>query len=497
MTTKKIVISSVLALLISLQAKAELVPQDQNLFERTHHRLNLVQQGFSFYYYTQADRIQILKDLFRSIELDYASLKLKEKNLHINFDQIQKDALAVEASIADTNIDLEQAVSNLDFLDRSRKIIALFQDTHFSINAVIEPNPIVLPFIITKAEGKYVVTGIYRKLMNYLTETVPAFSGITLGTEVVSIDGKPVAEAARALEPFINASSKAFLEQEALNGLTIRDFSFPDNPYCIVAFRKKDGTLNTLKFPWFHKRPARPDQALFFKEANFRGYDDLRLTWDANAKKWNTTGIGLENGDATNSLPELNSQEIFVDGNGKPVVKTGYILTDGRAFGVMQINSFIEATVIDNAKKQQHFLQVLKEFIKALEAQSVPLILDLRSNPGGNGTYPPALLSMLTEKGKTYSGYSSAFRLSRNIIQILDEDMGHLTMPEEMNGLTIEQTAQIIRESREKREYYSSAFSEGDITVDPEVGGYSQKVVALISPQCVSSCDITAFLLKT
>ena len=35
-----------------------------------------------------------------------------------------------------------------------------------------------------------------------------------------------------------------------------------------------------------------------------------------------------------------------------------------------------------------------------------------------------------------------------------------------------------------------------DIKADPEVGGYEQKVVALISPMCISACDGMGLLLK-
>ncbi|MGZ3693574.1 MAG: S41 family peptidase [Bdellovibrionota bacterium] len=492
---------ALLLLSLSSSAKSPAPAQttdDKNtsLFTRVNHRYQAVLQGVSFYYYTQADRVQIISEFLHSIESDYALLDIKAKRFNIDMDELKKQALADETAIRDTADEKEQASSNLQFLDRAKKLVALFQDTHFSAKARAPLNPTLLPFAIAKSEGKYIILGRYRKLMEYLAQKDPSFSEIELGQEVVSIDDLPIEKAIAALTPFISGSSQAFRESRAATALTFRDFAFPDRGYAIVGLKNKNGDVVKMKFPWFYRMPSRGDENLYFKERGFLQYDQLRMNWDEENNKWASKSIPLDNEDSIHSLPALTDKHEFNNQADDTIVKTGYVLRGGKAYAVLQINSFMESDVFDEKKNKISFLQALRAFINKIDSESTPLILDLRGNGGGNGKYPAALLSMLTED-KTYGGPTQALRVTRNSQELTDESTDHETVPEELKALSQEQLNKLLTDAIQDRDVHTAAFSTGDIQADPEVGGFSQKVVALLTPECISACDMTAFLLKS
>jgi hypothetical protein len=55
---------------------------------------------------------------------------------------------------------------------------------------------------------------------------------------------------------------------------------------------------------------------------------------------------------------------------------------------------------------------------------------------------------------------------------------------------------QSIRSAREAREDFTAAFVDGPLLPAPEVGGYAGRVVALVSPGCMSVCERLAGLVR-
>lgn len=469
---------------------------ETSLFTRVSSRYQAVLQGVSFYYYTQADRLQILTELFHSVELDYSLLEMKANRFRLDLADMKRQALAEETAIADTSDEGEQAAANLRFLDRAKKIVATFQDTHFRLRGRVRPGAVLLPFKIAKAEGKYIVSARYTKLMAFLALTEPAFSEVELGQEVVSIDGMPVEQAKTALAAYISASSEGARELDAVAALTFRSFAYPEQAYSIVGLRAKNGSITKLKVPWSYGMPSRGDLNRYLKDRGFFRFDELQLAWDEEKKEWKAKGITLDNEEAFRGLPPLAQEEKFFDGYKETVVKTGYLINGGKAYAVLQINSFHEKEVVSAKDEKLKFLSVLRKFIKKAERAGTSLILDLRVNGGGNSSYPSALLSMLAPKGSIYAGPTGSFRMTRYAQAIIDQHLDREMIPEVLKGLTEEEMRKLFADAVRNKDAYTAAYSTGDIQTDPEVGGFSQKVVALISPECVSACDMTAILLK-
>ena len=495
--------SAFLFFLLPLSSFALAAPQDPDpsasLFQRVSERYEQLQKGISFYYYSLDDRKQVLSELFRSIELDYAQLLLKIKTLGIDFDALKAKALAEEDSFGEAKDNLEKAKSNLLFLDRVNKIVATFQDTHFAISARQLVSPVVIPFKIAKTAGKYLVVSRYSKLLAYLALDDDSFQKIGLGDEVVSIDGVEPAKAVKQLEPYISASTELFRESRAIESLTMRNFALPEKSFAVVRFKKADGRTLSLKFPWMYRDTARGDQALFFKQLSFSPYEQLRISWDKDQKKWISSPPDLDNPSYMNSLPRLMEEHIFHGPKDKnAVLKIGYLLKNGMSYGVLQINSLMEDKVAEGDDKPGDFLAPIQTFIKVLQSVSSPLILDLRANPGGRLDYAEAVPATLLESGKSIPGEMMAFRITKNILSITDSKSKHRVQGEELKpGPTTEDIFRLINDATDAGKPYSAAYSTGDILPDPKVGGFTQKVVALVGPNCVSGCDIISMLLKS
>lgn len=479
-------------------AQEKILPDDPSipLFSRVSTRYRAVLEGVSFYYYTKADRLQILQEFFHSIESDYALLDLKKDVIGLDFEKLQRDALSVEAGIEEVGQPAEQALANLNFHDRIRKITAEFQDTHFSVRTKVTSNGTLIPFTVAEIDGKIVVVARYTKLMELFASEDEAFRKLEIGDEITAIDGRPVKEVRDSLLPYISASSSAYRATQATEALTFREFSLPTRPYAVVEIKHKDGSRRKLKFPWLYRQPARGDQAFYLKDRNFRRYDDLRREWNQDKKRWITKGIAQDKEEYYRTLPTLLEDKKFTDADETEVIiRTGNLIRQGRPYAVIQINSFSEAKVKRDGETVG-FLEPIRAFVKETEEKQIPLLIDLRSNPGGNARFPLALLGILTEKDKSYGGFSAALPVTRYMQQLTDQFSSGDTLPEELQGLGSEESREIFYAALRAKAPYTDSYTYGDVTTDSEVGGFSQKIVALISPRCISACDITSALLK-
>jgi hypothetical protein len=500
-------IVSLLALLTVASAPVSAAPLNEpgvraadsgkSLFQRVSNRYRAVLEGVSFYYLTQADRKQMLEDFFRAMEADYSLLELKEERIQLNYEALKAAAFAAEESNPNVSEERLQAEGNLAFYARMRKLVASFKDTHLSIRTRLALHPAILPIAVAEVEGKFIVANRYPKLLQLLADEDSAFGEIKLGDEVLSLDGVPIKEARNQLLPYQSASSDLARETYANQALTFRAFPLPSNPFVVVELKQSSGRVLKLKFPWFYRQPPRGDQAFYFKVNNFRRYDDLRMDWDSNKKKWTVTGMPPERSDFENSLPALLGEKKYTNPEKtETIIKTGFLLKEGKAIGVLQVNSFSEIK-LKIGERDLSFRDSLVEFVVEAKKANTPIILDLRSNPGGNSRLTSTLVSVLTEKEKTYSSHSSAYPITRYTQQLVDQFSGNRDLiPEEVSGLTTEQFRDLFYRALRARLPFTDSYSNPEISADEAVKGYGGKIVALIGPNCVSSCDITAALLK-
>ncbi len=470
-----------------------------SLFKRVERKyFTVAAHDAVFYYVSQADRVKIINEFFDAVTDQYSLLKIKQDRFHLNLDTLRAESIAQEKIIGDFETPVDRAQGNLEFYDRMRALVSQFQDTHFSVSPVQTMRPVLIPILLAKADGKYVINNTYPKLLSYLSlqSNSPAFSQIALGDEIISIDGHSVEDEINRLKPYISGSSDESRMQDALYAVTFRAFRFPANPTTTVVIKKKsDASLVRLTFPWLHRTMQRQDQALLFAFRGYRPYEDLRIEYDQLSEKWRLkdTPYLVESVEAT--TPKLIDEKRYDTDD--HVIRAGLLFKNSKLYGVLQIFTFGEPKVLNSDGKSIDFIDAIREVVSDFNAKKIPLILDLRSNPGGDGNLPPLVFGTLLPASQFRPGPTAALRVTRNAIQIVDESDSSTAQPTAGFGVDPQDYKHLIAVALRNNEEYTAAYSKNDITTDKIVGGFNQKIVTLISTNCVSACDITAALLST
>ena len=238
---KNISILAVLLMISSLmnsEAKAKLIDKINTNTKNHSIAVRDVYAGLKFNYLDKEDRLFILKDFFKTIELQYALLPLKKELIGLDYKKMKAEAIAMEESIEDFLLDAKdrkneevrerivflQASSNMDFSDRMTVLVAKFKDTHFSLQ-----DKVSRPFIYTgvrlfRIDGKIVVGSLEEKFLAMASKlSGHDLTVIKIGDEVISIDGIPVEEKVNEIKPYIAGSTEEFIDTQAVRALMLRN----------------------------------------------------------------------------------------------------------------------------------------------------------------------------------------------------------------------------------------------------------------------------------
>ncbi|MCX6119040.1 MAG: S41 family peptidase [Proteobacteria bacterium] len=471
--------------------------------------------GSGFLYIDSADRQKIIRDLKEMVIDNYTLLKVKSV-LGIVADptKLFDDAIAKEAQLeVSTNESFDQAKSNLQFLDRVRELIANFQDTHFSTNPIVARSGVLTGLSTENISGQIVVTAIQPAILAYAaSQSTDADSvrKIKVGLQIVSIDGVDAVAAASELKPFISSSTPQWRDYMAALYLSSRSFHLPEKSHVDFELKSSDGSTFKVRLPYFYRArgaSARKDELVYFAKVGIESIAKLQLQFSAETNRWlPSMPLGLVGYDLSAAPAGLIGETVWnsveEDGStGDITFRTGYILKQGQAFGVLQSFEYSSSEVSQEspgktAKNTKKFVEVVEDFVSELKSQNVPLILDLRNNGGGNPMNAIGMMAALARKDEVYPSTTRALRVTRIIRQMLEQiDQGKIP---DLNSYDYDETAlQEIRKAIASKSEYTSAFTlTSDIRASERVGGYDQKIIALITPNCISACDGMAILLK-
>ncbi len=476
-------------------------------------RVKDVYAGVRFHYLDQEDRIQILNELFRSIELEYALLIIKEKRIGLNFSDLKSRAINEERSVQSILLSTEsradqeiknkiailQAKSNLDFLDRVQKIIAEFQDTHFNVNERISRPMIYAGLRFRRVEGRIVLAAMdvkYKGLAENLSGT--DLSQIRLGDELVKIDGVGVEDKINQLKNYISGSTDEFRDSTAIRSLSLRNILYPARNFIVFEFKN----AGTFKLPIFANTPIgstpRLDALTYLKSIGVTLDTSLiSTTYDSNTKKWVESGLNFEGYSPWKLHANLKDLKEYKDDSGGPGLRTGYIFKNGKMYGVMQLLTFYTKNLTIN-NEAKPFVDAIRNFILELKENGAPLIFDLRLNGGGNGAFPTQVMSILAREGEVYGGSTSGFRMTSYIRNIEEPGLFQELVAEDITeGITIDDYSRMLDDAISNRKAHTPMFNFAPIFPDPKVKGFNNKIVALVTADCISACDKMASLLKT
>lgn len=461
--------------------------------------------GKSFYYYDKEDRVQILKEFYHGFKSNYALWDFKKRRVNVDGDLVVPTAIVVEGLIDDVKGEFPQALSNLQFLDRTVMLGATFQDTHFSIRPV-HARPVIFNGLRLKLVGKnkkVIISNVFDKVMamnKIKSKGNTSYEEIKLFDEVISIDGVAIHEAMSKIEKYVGGSSKYYREMRSADDLVIRSYKYPMKNYSDFELKNKDGKSYSVRLPWFFSdKKVRRDTTVFFDTVGYSEALDLRFAWDEKDRTWVEARSLAKRGYSSSSEPVgmVDVTDWKKDKGSVVAIRTGYILKNAKAYGIVQLFSFSVKDVV-NEEDEVEFVEVVRRFVKKLKEQGVPLIIDIRRNGGGSSDRARSIMKLIAKSDVVYPERTTAFKMTRKtrlFIQRWDaeddkySDIGNKTYWKNY--------IDNLYSALENEEHYSNVFAAGEgITADSEVGGFENKVVALVSPKCISACDNMAMLLK-
>lgn len=472
-----------------------------------------VYSGVNFHYLDQEDRILIIENFLKSVELEYAPLQLKEKRLGISLKDIKRLAISRELGIADLSIssadrkDQEkrdrysflQAKSNMEFFDRMDEVVASFKDTHFSIYATIPRPAIYNGLRLNRIEGKVVVGAIDTKLLSYVEKlSRDSVSGINVGDQIVEIDDEDVEVKVNGLKKFISSSTDSYLDLEAVYALTIRNYNYPSKSFMKVKF--SNGA--TYKLPYFAlsslDSTPRIDALTYLKKIGINtNVETQGLSFNKETNKWEESGASFKGYSVSQLSKNLKGVIEYSDDYDSVGMRTGYLVQKGKTYAVMQLLTFYTKN-LNTQDEKLTFMNAIRRFAIDAKENGLPVILDIRYNGGGNAAFPAQLLSVFTEKEAEYAAPSRGMRITpyaRNI----NEPMFYQYIQGENQsyGITWDDLRNLLEDGIAERKVYPPMYNvTGVITADQAVGGFENKMVVLVDSRCISACDMTAALFK-
>lgn len=461
----------------------------------------------SFYYYSQSQRINTLESLGSAVESRYSLWEIKQVNMGIDGKKLFKAAIEQEKMFIDVEAPLAKAESNINFHGRVKKLIASFKDTHFSgkentplpnvLNG-LKINPITEDGIV-----KAIITAKSKKIMelHQAQGGEGMYSLISVGDEVLAIDGVNITEVISKIKLYIAGSSKGFIASAAVRNLSRRNFNYPTKNYSEWTIKPKYGSEYKVRLPWFVDKTSRRDVKVFFAAKKFQELKDLYYSWNEEKMKWieseKLNYTGYSRFDAPNGLmniSEWNSEDSVE-------LRTGYFIKKGKSYGYLQLFSFTNSYLTKKDGSEKSFgnvVSIFKDFIKELKTNNTPLIFDLRVNFGGNSAIAIQNLSSMAKLLDSYPSRTIAYRTTQFMQQVFNtsEYDPALAGTQEFNDMDMV-IAEFDHAVSIGKKYTNIMLQTDPITADKGVGGYELPVVSLISPWCISACDNQAFLMKS
>ena len=450
-------------------------------------------------------RLKVMCELKNAVVEKYALIQLKKERLNIDVDQHFQECARVELKI--------ESGDRQDFFDRVQKCVAGIQDTHFG-GYTRTRRPVTLTAIqIIDIGGKIVISRQSPLLIARIkAENEGGWKDLdtTLapGNEVTMIDGIPAAEAVAQLVPYINASSPAFASLYASLTFFQRSFAYPTKKTVALEIRTATGVLKHIELPWMAQlTPGNFDAQAKFKALGLPLVTELQWKYDPVLKKFEKKDESLFPVGFNIRTPLFAGKANFstyVDDDGAPGLRTAeVVLNRSQVFCYMQLLTFHSKSFTKEGSKDPKdkvdFFAPIKAFVKSCEAKQMPLLLDLKYNGGGNGSFPAQLLAALAPKDAKYPSNVMAFGLTPSMVDLVTQefdpvkDSGARDRDGGPDSVTL---LAAVSDAISAGAKYTDVLNGPDVTTDDDVGGYSQKIVAIVTPLCISACDMTANLLK-
>lgn len=392
----------------------------------------------------------------------------------------------------------------LAFYDRMRRCTAAFEDGHLVLGAPVRLPQVALGLSLRLAEGRIYIAGRERKLVSFLeSASGPSGLGETLatGNEVVSIDGRPALEEVRSLASYLPASSEGARVERAVDALTRRDFAFPARRSATLVVVTPAGQ-RTIDLPWWVAPGAadHPATAAYVRRLGLPTTDLLTWRYDPSRDAWARDALATaaqERGLTILPPRDHHALRELLDEDERLAVRMGEVVRRrDRAFCYLQILTF-QSETLSGPGGRKPFLAALEPFLRGCREKDLDLVLDLRQNGGGYLAHSSGLFAMLAEPGKSYPGGALVVRANTMNQLIYQQRAPSGAGPARAgDAMDPRHIAESIGAAARARATFSPAFLERPLQASGAGSGFTGRVVALVSPTCMSACDRLAALLQ-
>lgn len=444
---------------------------------------------------SREERVDIMCQLKTAMERKYALIDLK-KNLVGLDGRAHLEACARHEAEVNSN---ERGA----FLDRVRVCLAAFQDSHLYLGVRVSAPGVFTAIGGELVEGKLLLTYSHPRLIALLKhrDGNDLKKLLTPGTEIVEIDGQKPADAIARMSAYQSASTPANRLADAARSLFERDYSYPQKNFVSLKVRGANGAIsNEIRLPWWSSDVTNvPWANALLERAGITPALQIQRDYDAQKGEWKADDLETEGYVPSTPLFDVKKSRLAVykGDKGKTAARMGMTVAGGKGLCYLQLLTFHTEKLKLGDEEAKPYLAVMEEFIADCEEREAPLVLDLRKNPGGNGRLAAPLLALLAGKDVKTTAALRAVRISAGAAEVLGSffsDSDGLNSADELVA-----REKLVQESFTTNLRAGKAYSDIIARPDEDAGlpeGFNQKVVALITPDCISACDITAALIK-
>jgi hypothetical protein len=455
---------------------------------------------------SRRQRVRLACEVRRALETRYVFWPVKGATLTRPDAAPFEPRAHVDACVAEER-SIVREDEPLAFYDRMRRCLAGFEDGHLLFGPPARLPQVALGIgLRVTADGKVHIANRERKLVSYL-RTVSGLrdleSILAVGNEVLEIDGRPVADALADMAGYVAGSSEGARRERAVDALTRRDFLFPKRRVAALAVWV-NGARRVVEIPWWIA-PEAEGHVLTQAYVRRTGiattdllawrYDHAKDAWDKDA----TPSAGHLRSDTILPARDAAALREYRDEGDRVAVRLGEVVRRrDRAFCYAQILTFHTET-LSGPGGARPFAKVLEAFVKECKTKDLDLVLDLRQNGGGYIAHASSIAGMLARADRPAAGGALLLRATtRNqlVFQERSPAVGSAPAREADDAFEPRRVVEAIASAQRDRREYTHAFLERPLR-SGEVGGYEGKVVALVSPACMSACDRVAAQLKT
>jgi len=438
---------------------------------------------------SKSDRINIACQIKEAILSRYSLIDLKKERLNLDSDDLLE--LCVQREVrSDSN-------NRPAFADRMKACLAFFQDSHLQARLVSGMPLVYNGVVLSLVRGKVVVTGLHSKLISFVEkqDQVELSKKIQIGAEVVSVDDVPALDAAKKLATYISSSSRLAALREGVDALFSRDFHYPLKSTSRVIVKNLDGKKETLDLRWFgvYSDTVSLDAALLLSRRGIQDSDSV--TWNFNSEK-NTWSLSGTAGFVGYDEAEFGTAPAtFYSSGGQPVLHFSQAAqAPNQTYCLLQIRSFNERRVFDSNNKEFEFLAPISYFLEYCEGQKLPVVLDLRNNGGGLPRFASSLLSLFSKTQEKLILDVTSLRMSDSNFRAFA-----IRLPAPASAAPydlFQQKFDMLVAASKTGAKFTQLFTIDGLKLPSLKNGFNQKIAVLISPSCVSACEMTAALLK-